>query len=157
MYFELNAALLDFVREEDLQAVYDVVVKKSFDPGNFNFTRRDNKLLGEFIEKETNPKSNMSREERWAMAQEIDRKAKPCVYGVLCFFRMKCNEKTPVIDSVVDKVCCFTRVAKATGQIAERIIIGRDTLGMLACPIDTDTVLRGKVSQRIERKGISVT
>ena len=93
VYFELNAALLNFVREEDLQAVYDVVVKQPFYPDNFNFTRRDNKLVGEFMEKATNPKSNMGREERWAMAQEIDRKARPCVYGVLCFFRMKCKEK----------------------------------------------------------------
>lgn len=50
--------------------------------------------------------------------------------------------------------CCFAGAAKATGQFAERIIIGQDTLGMLACPIDADTVLRRKVSQRIERAGI---
>ena len=50
--------------------------------------------------------------------------------------------------------CCFASAAKATGQFAERIIIGQDTLGMLSCPINADTVLRRKVSQRIERAGM---
>lgn len=39
--------------------------------------------------------------------------------------------------------------ARATGQWGERIIIGDDTLGMLACPIEVDSVLSVKVNKRL--------
>lgn len=45
--------------------------------------------------------------------------------------------------------CCSTSGLRATGQIGERIIIGKDTLDMLTCPIEVDSILSGLVCKRL--------
>ena len=47
---------------------------------------------------------------------------------------------------------CF-RFVGATGQCGEVIIIGRDTLQLLACPIGMDSVLSGMVNERTDKDG----
>lgn len=45
--------------------------------------------------------------------------------------------------------CCNALKLQATGQAGDRIVIGRDTLDMLTCPIEVDSVLRQQVSARL--------
>ena len=45
------------------------------------------------------------------------------------------------------------RFVGATGQCGEVIIIGRDTLELLTCPIEMDSVLSSKVNERIDKQG----
>ena len=45
------------------------------------------------------------------------------------------------------------RFVGATGQCGEVIIIGRDTLQLLACPIGMDSVLSGMVNERTDKDG----
>ena len=47
------------------------------------------------------------------------------------------------------------RFAGATGQAGEVIIIGQDTLQLLSCPIEVDSVLSLKVSTCADRCGSS--
>lgn len=94
VYFKINPALLEFIQEEELQVIYDTVVRQPFNPDNFKFTRLDNNLVGELLEKLSAPEyRNLSGEERWAMAKEVERQAKHCVYGVLDFFSQERNER----------------------------------------------------------------
>ncbi len=53
--------------------------------------------------------------------------------------------------------CCISSLAeiKATGQEGDRLIINKDTLQLLDCPIEYDSLLRTKVSQRLLRKSAS--
>ena len=50
--------------------------------------------------------------------------------------------------------CCIGSLAeiKATAQIGDRLVIGKDTLELLDCPIVYDPLLRAKVDQRLSRK-----
>lgn len=45
--------------------------------------------------------------------------------------------------------CCNTLMLRATGQAGDRIVIGKDTLDLLTCPIEVDSVLRNQVSARL--------
>ena len=49
-------------------------------------------------------------------------------------------------------LCSLSTLVQATGQIGEKIIIGRDTLWMLSCPLKADTTLSRKVSERLDPK-----
>ncbi|KKB58355.1 hypothetical protein [Parabacteroides gordonii] len=44
---------------------------------------------------------------------------------------------------------CFTISVKATGQVGEIIIIGHDTLSMLSCPIEADSLISEEVQKQI--------
>ena len=48
--------------------------------------------------------------------------------------------------------CCLLS-ANATGQIPDLIIIGKDTLMLLECPIEHDSILSRRVSERLSREG----
>ncbi len=50
--------------------------------------------------------------------------------------------------------CCISSLAeiKATAQIGDRLVIGKDTLELLDCPIVYDPLLRAKVDQRLLKK-----
>ena len=50
---------------------------------------------------------------------------------------------------------CFGSKAKATGQAAEIIIIGQDTLAMLACPLGQDSLLSVQVEERLSKESMS--
>ncbi|UVP49430.1 hypothetical protein NXW88_17325 [Bacteroides cellulosilyticus] len=48
--------------------------------------------------------------------------------------------------------CCLLS-ANATGQIPDLVIIGKDTLMLLECPIEHDSILSRRVSERLSREG----
>ena len=50
--------------------------------------------------------------------------------------------------------CCLLS-AKATGQIPDLIIIGKDTLMLQTCPIEHDSILRNQVSEHLSKEGLS--
>lgn len=51
---------------------------------------------------------------------------------------------------IIVLLCCgIPSGVRATGQIGERIIIGKDTLDMLTCPIEVDSVLQVQVQKRL--------
>ena len=58
--------------------------------------------------------------------------------------------KNEIFILVTLALCCLSTLVKATGQSGEKIIIGRDTLWMLSCPLKADTTLSGKVRKRLD-------
>lgn len=56
-----------------------------------------------------------------------------------------------ILTLVIIFLCWFAGSVMATGQAAERIIIGSDTLAMLACPLEQDSILSGQV-QKLDTK-----
>lgn len=50
--------------------------------------------------------------------------------------------------------CGLSTLVKATGQIGEKIIIGRDTLWMLTRPLAADTILSRKVCEQIDQEDL---
>ena len=50
--------------------------------------------------------------------------------------------------------CCLLS-ANATGQIPDLIIIGKDTLMLLECPIEHDSILRRQVGERLSNENSS--
>ena len=50
---------------------------------------------------------------------------------------------------------CFGGAVYATGQAGEWIIIGNDTLQMLACPLEADSALASRVRERLPKEGIN--
>ena len=63
--------------------------------------------------------------------------------------------KTKTLLLAILLICCLPAVSFATGQIGERIIIGQDTLEMLACPLETDSLLSRQVQERLSGKGVN--
>ncbi len=53
--------------------------------------------------------------------------------------------------------CCISSLAeiKATGQAGDRLIVGKDTLEFLDCPIESDSLLRVSVYDRLLKKSFS--
>ena len=58
--------------------------------------------------------------------------------------------KNKIFIVVTLVLCSLSTLVHATGQIGEKIIIGRDTLWMLSCPLKADTTLSRKVSERLD-------
>lgn len=63
--------------------------------------------------------------------------------------------KTKTLILTIAFISWLTDVSYATGQIGERIIIGQDTLEMLACPVETDGLLSRQVQERLSGKGVN--
>lgn len=108
VYFKIDTVISDLVREENLQAIHDAVIKKSFNPDNFDFRYLDKKLADELRLKIGDPKS--SNDERLIKAKELFAKKKPCEYGVLDFFKMMREERDlPAREGQGIKACKIIR------------------------------------------------
>ena len=94
VYFRIDPFLQNVLREDELQAIHDAIVKERFNPANFNFSRLDKKLIKEALAKMTDRELNMSAKEREAMIRDVESRTKPCVYGVLECFTMKYVRKS---------------------------------------------------------------
>lgn len=75
------------ISEKDLQEICDVVARHPFNPDNFDFSRRDKKIMEETTEKLWD--RTLGDKERLALMRKAMDTKRPCVYGVLEFFSMR--------------------------------------------------------------------
>ena len=66
-----------------MQEICDVVTRNPFNPDNFDFSRRDKKIMEETSEMLWD--KTLGGKERLALAHKAMDTKKPCVYGVLSF------------------------------------------------------------------------
>lgn len=87
VYFRMDPALSDWVREEELQAISDNIKKERFNPMNFVFKRHTKKVVKEVLAKLTDRELDLSGKEREMLLCDVEKRMKPCTYGVLkCFW-----------------------------------------------------------------------
>ncbi len=90
VYFRIFP-LPEEISEKDLQEICDVVTRHPFNPDNFDFSRRDKKIMEETSEKLRD--ETLGGKERLALAHKAMDTKKPCVYGVLSFFSVRWVDK----------------------------------------------------------------
>lgn len=90
------------ISEKDLQEICDVVTRHPFNPDNFDFSRRDKKIMEEASEKLLD--ETLGGKERLALTYKAMDTKKPCVYGVLEFFTLKYVRESKVIKDLTQDI-----------------------------------------------------
>ncbi|WP_040371545.1 hypothetical protein [Butyricimonas synergistica] len=83
VFFYIDVLLQSVIKEEDLQNIYDAVVKKGIDPDKYEFSYPTIQLSDDFIKKVTHP--DTTSEGRLALMREFfeQKKAYKCTYGII--------------------------------------------------------------------------
>lgn len=93
VYFEIDSAMLERVREDELQAICDGMRETTFDVGKFDFRAHTNKEAAwakKFLGKQILAATTL--EERRKLYDEFMEKRIPVRFGVLCAYLQKCQE-----------------------------------------------------------------
>lgn len=83
VYFSIDATMLDLIREEDLQSIYDAIMETPFNPDNFEFRYADQKVMEATVKKLLNQGMEMTYQERRDLANEAIKPVIPAVHGVI--------------------------------------------------------------------------
>ncbi|WP_303178268.1 hypothetical protein [uncultured Butyricimonas sp.] len=94
VYFKIPSVMLDVVKEEELQMIYDRVMEKRLDIENFVFRRPTNKQVKETLAEIVG--KGRSGEENWDLFVNMRRQGVPCVYGNVNFFYMQKQDTTRI-------------------------------------------------------------
>lgn len=81
VYFKVDSRMIDLVKEDELLAIRETIMKKGIDVEKLDFSHHTIVQMQEALRKMKNP--DLTDDERWAIAQETMKQSKPCVYGAI--------------------------------------------------------------------------
>lgn len=87
IYFRVNSLILDLVQEDELQAIYDAVMKSKVDVDKFDFSHNTSENMNKLLKYAQETLLDNS-EERMATIQSMYKDRKPANFGVIYYFSM---------------------------------------------------------------------
>lgn len=74
---------------------------------------------------------------------------KEATFAYITYFQLQTMARKLLLFHLLSFCCLLS----ANGQIPDLVIIGKDTLMLLECPIEHDSILSRRVSERLSREG----
>ena len=97
VYFKVDSRMIDLVKEDELLAIRETIMKKGIDVEKLDFSHHTIVQMQEALRKMKNP--DLTDDERWAIAQEAMKQHKPCVYGAIQLCGLRSEDTDPINSS----------------------------------------------------------